>query len=164
MASRTPDLILALHGVLYTSIAIIFLIWVGNALCKLILKASGLTAAMNQRQAAKVDATVASGQPAPAPPLNARAGGVIGAFERLVLVIGILTGSWEVLAAVVALKTVARFKELDERLDAEYFLIGSLFSILWAICVAAAWIAYDKAYGLDITGSITAFVTSFGDD
>ena len=32
-------------------------------------------------------------------------------------------------------ETVARFKELDERLHAEYFLVGSLFSILWAVGV-----------------------------
>lgn len=69
-----------------------------------------------------------------------------------------LTGSWEMVAAVVALKTVARFKELDERLDAEYFLVGSLFSILWAIVVTAAWISFDKACGVDASRHVTGFV------
>ena len=46
----------------------------------------------------------------------------------------------------VALKRVARFKDLDERLNAECFLVGSLFSILCAVFVALAWRAYDAAW------------------
>lgn len=50
----------------------------------------------------------------------------------------------------IALKTVARFKELDDRLPAEYFLIGSLFSIFWAMLITGAWLGYDRAYGIDL--------------
>ncbi|MGF0536877.1 hypothetical protein ACQQ2Q_02705 [Agrobacterium sp. ES01] len=50
----------------------------------------------------------------------------------------------------IALKTVARFKEMDERDFAEYFLVGSLFSILWTMFVTSAWLAYDHKLGSDL--------------
>jgi hypothetical protein len=86
-----------------------------------------------------------------------RAGRVIGALERLVLSLGILTHSWEVLAAVVALKTVARFKELDDRKFAEYFLAGSLFSVLWAVAVTSLWVAYDRHAELGVFTFVATF-------
>lgn len=150
-----PD---GLHGFLYTAAALITLVWVGNGVCKLILKLTGLSAAMQRRKLAADAAAQAQANPVQINAFDARVGGAIGAFERLILAIGILAGSWEVLAAVVALKTVARFKELDERLDAEYFLVGSLFSILWAVLVTGAWAAYDKAWGLDIGGHLATFL------
>ncbi|CAN7421066.1 hypothetical protein LJR225_002714 [Phenylobacterium sp. LjRoot225] len=150
-----------LHGAAYTLVALLLLIWGGNLLCKLLLKSCGLTAAMTRRRLAAEAQAAARGQTPPPPAFDPKVGGVIGAFERLILAAGMLSGSWEVFAAVVALKTVARFKELDERLDAEYFLVGSLFSILWTIAVTTAWIAYDKTCGLDLSAHISAFVTSF---
>jgi hypothetical protein len=83
-------------------------------------------------------------------PTAQRAGWVIGTLERLVLSIGILSHSWEVLAAVIALKTVARFKELDDQNFAEYFLAGSLFSILWAVTITTAWVTYDRTLGIGL--------------
>jgi hypothetical protein len=70
-----------------------------------------------------------------------------------------LTHSWEVLAAVIALKTVARFKELDDRKFAEYFLAGSLFSILWAVVVTSLWLAYDRYAGLGVLDLVSTFAT-----
>ena len=113
----------------------------------------------SRRQALEAHAQ-ATDQTPPPNAFNAKAGGVIGAFERMILAAGVLTGSWEMVAAVVALKTVARFKELDERLDAEYFLVGSLFSILWAIVVTAAWISFDQACGIGVSEHISGFVRS----
>ena len=52
-------------------------------------------------------------------------------------------------AFVIALKTVARIKEMDQRVFAEYFLVGSLFSLLWTIAVVGAWQAYDHQLGAD---------------
>jgi len=85
-----------------------------------------------------------------------KAGRVIGSLERILIVIGVLTVRWEVLAGVVALKTVARYKELDTQLNAEYFLIGSLASILWAILVAALFLYFDAQFGFDLVANIRA--------
>jgi hypothetical protein len=66
---------------------------------------------------------------------------VIGILERLLIFLGLVASSWEILAGVVALKTVARYSDLDKQDKAEYFLIGSLASILWAVVVSAPQLA-----------------------
>lgn len=63
--------------------------------------------------------------------------------------------SWEILVAVVALKTVARYKELDDQINAEYFLIGSMASILFAVIMALALIGYDHYLGFDLFLSVS---------
>lgn len=82
--------------------------------------------------------------------ITLRAGRVIGVLERLLIFLGLVASSWEILAGVVALKTVARYGELDKQDKAEYFLIGSLASILWAVAATAliAWFDRDFAFGL----------------
>lgn len=68
------------------------------------------------------------------------------------------------MAGVVALKTVARVKELDERLDAEYFLVGSLFSILWVIAITIAWVIYDTTCGHGLSGVLVQTIAAFRGD
>lgn len=66
-----------------------------------------------------------------------RAGLWIGICERLILMLAIASGS-EVFAAVgfaLAAKSVFRFRELDKRSKAEYYLLGSLMSISIAVVV-----------------------------
>ena len=82
---------------------------------------------------------------------------MIGHLERLAIAGGLVVGAWEVLVAVVALKSVARFKDLEEKLNAEYFLVGSLFSVLWAVLVTLAWRAYDARLGLDLAARLAGF-------
>lgn len=79
-----------------------------------------------------------------------KAGRVIGALERLLIVAGLVLGKWEVLVAVITLKTVARFPELEKQIRAEYFLIGSLASVLWALLSAVALLLYDQRLGFGI--------------
>ena len=79
-------------------------------------------------------------------------------IDSLILAVGIVAQSWEILAAVIALKTVARFKNMDEREFAEYFLVGSLFSILWALLVTSAWLAYDHRLGIDLSRKAVALL------
>ena len=117
----------------YTIAGYFLLTWFGNVLRRLIFNLTGLK-----------DATASDGEPAH------NAGRWIGTLERIILAIGVVLQRWEILAAVIALKTVSRFKDLDERDFAEYFLVGSLFSILWAILVASAWQAYDHSVGIDL--------------
>ncbi len=76
-----------------------------------------------------------------------RSGWIIGYLERALILVGVLFGSWEVIAAVIALKTVSRYKELDDQIPAEYFLVGSLASLAWAVAVAVGLIAVDGAGG-----------------
>jgi hypothetical protein len=126
---------------IYTAAALVMLTYVGNVICRQIFKVTGLTAATAQL---------------PAP--DYRAGRVIGILERLILAAGILLHSWEILAAVIALKTVARFQKMDQREFAEYFLVGSMFSILWTLVVTAAWSAYDHRFGIDLRETVSALL------
>jgi hypothetical protein len=131
-----------LHATLYTSIAILLLTWGGNVICRAIFNLTGLK-----------DAT------ADEEPPGHVAGRVIGTLERLILALGILMNSWEILAAVIALKTVARFQQLDKREFAEYFLVGSLFSVFWSIIISSAWLAYDNQLGIDLHQKMVALIS-----
>lgn len=61
------------------------------------------------------------------------AGRVIGILERLLAVTLVLTNQWGALGLVLAAKSIARFKDLEERLSAEYYLVGTLASLLVAV-------------------------------
>lgn len=102
----------------------------GNEVCRLVLNLS----------AAKVPPE-AGGQ------VTLRAGRSIGVLERLLVCLGLVAGSWEILAAVIALKTVARYAKLDDQNNAEYFLIGSLASLLWAAVATLMIVAFDRIWG-----------------
>jgi hypothetical protein len=86
----------------------------------------------------------ASGSPPPstltvgqAPP--ARVGATIGILERLLIVTFVLTGSQAAIGFVVAAKTLARFRQLDDRNFAEYYLLGTLASV--AVALASGLLA-----------------------
>ena len=63
----------------------------------------------------------------------ARIGATIGALERLLIVAFMLTGAEAAVGFVIAAKTIARFKQLDDRGFAEYYLLGTLASVSVAI-------------------------------
>jgi hypothetical protein len=86
--------------------------------------------------------------------ITLRAGRVIGVLERMLIFVGLTANSWEILAGVVALKTVARYSKLDEQNKAEYFLIGSLASILWAVLVTLAAALYDRHLGFGVLSGL----------
>ena len=66
-------------------------------------------------------------------------GRLIGNLERIVLTIVVAAGSYAALAFLVAAKGVVRSDEFDKNKDfAEYFLIGSLASVLVALCAGIA--------------------------
>jgi hypothetical protein len=81
-------------------------------------------------------ATAHSGHPA-APP--ARVGEAIGVLERLLIVAFVLTGTNEAIGLVIAAKTLARFRQLDDRDFAEYYLLGTLASV--SVAVVSGFIA-----------------------
>lgn len=74
-------------------------------------------------------------------------GKMIGSLERLLILIAIIIQEWSLIGIVVALKTIARYKELDDQDKSEYFLIGSLFSLLWAVSVSVLVLFIIKVTG-----------------
>lgn len=73
-------------------------------------------------------------------------GRVIGALERLVVFFFILKGAYSALGFLIAAKGMTRFKQLDNRDFAEYFLIGTLLSIILAGLAALATQCLVKAW------------------
>jgi Protein of unknown function (DUF3307) len=67
---------------------------------------------------------------------SARVGSTIGILERVLIVVFVLTGTDVAIGFVVAAKTLARFRLLDDRDFAEYYLLGTLASVAVAIVSA----------------------------
>jgi hypothetical protein len=67
---------------------------------------------------------------------TARVGATIGILERILVVVFVLTGTEAAIGFVVAAKTLARFRLLDDRDFAEYYLLGTLASVAVAIVTA----------------------------
>jgi hypothetical protein len=71
-------------------------------------------------------------------PPPARVGATIGVLERLLIVTFVLAGAEAAVGFVIAAKTIARFRQLDDRDFAEYYLLGTLASVSVAIVTAIA--------------------------
>ena len=61
-------------------------------------------------------------------PLRSR-GKLIGYLERLLVILLTAAGAYQSIAFIIAAKSIARFKQLNDRNWAEYFLLGTLSSI-----------------------------------
>ncbi|CAN5561370.1 DUF3307 domain-containing protein [soil metagenome] len=66
-------------------------------------------------------------------PSAARVGATIGILERLLICALVLGGAVSTIGLVIAAKTLARFKQLDDREFAEYYLLGTLASVTVAV-------------------------------
>lgn len=64
---------------------------------------------------------------------NAKTGMVIGVFERAIVLTLYITGGITSIGFIIAAKSLARFKEFENKDFAEYYLIGTLASVLIAI-------------------------------
>ncbi|MDI6757192.1 MAG: hypothetical protein QME32_04130 [Endomicrobiia bacterium] len=62
-----------------------------------------------------------------------RAGMVIGVLERFIILTFVLIGRYEAIAFVFAAKSIARFEELKDRKFSEYYLVGTLSSVSFAM-------------------------------
>ena len=83
-----------------------------------------------------------SAEPPPAHSASAppgRVGEAIGILERLLIVTFVLVGAEAAIGLVIAAKTLARFKQLDDRDFAEYYLLGTLASV--AVAAISAFVA-----------------------
>lgn len=65
-------------------------------------------------------------------------GRTIGVLERTITLILILLGQWAAIVLLLAAKSIARFEELKKRRFAEYYLVGTLSSLLVAILTGLA--------------------------
>jgi hypothetical protein len=73
------------------------------------------------------------GRSDPQDPANALRGGLwIGLLERVAVSAAVLMGQYTILAAVVAIKGLGRFKELSSPENSERFVVGTLASMVWA--------------------------------
>jgi len=72
------------------------------------------------------------------PKSNTGSGRYIGMLERALMVTLILTDSLPSIAFVIAAKSLARFKQLEDAAFAEYYLVGTMSSTLLAIVVGLA--------------------------
>jgi hypothetical protein len=88
----------------------------------------GPSAVMGGPSGAASDRSAHEGHASPA-----RIGATIGVLERLLIVVFVVTGSTAAIGFVVAAKTLARFKQLDYRDFAEYYLLGTLASVSVAL-------------------------------
>jgi hypothetical protein len=103
--------------------------------------AAGGEGSLVRASVVEVEAPVA---PRPSVASPARVGATIGVLERLLIVTFVLTNATAAVGFVVAAKTIARFKQLDDRQFAEYYLLGTLASVsvaLGSALVAAAALA-----------------------
>lgn len=66
-----------------------------------------------------------------------RMGRMIGILERMLVLSLVLLAQWQAIGWIFAGKTVARFRELDNRAFSEYYLIGTLSSLLFATATGA---------------------------
>ncbi|MFK7742727.1 MAG: DUF3307 domain-containing protein [Planctomycetota bacterium] len=69
---------------------------------------------------------------------TARMGHTIGVLERALGLSLVLLGAWAGLAGIIAAKSIARFKDLEDRPFGEYFLVGTLTSLLVTVAIGAA--------------------------
>ncbi|QWB96172.1 hypothetical protein KHQ89_01635 [Mycoplasmatota bacterium] len=69
-----------------------------------------------------------------------KSGALIGSMERIVMMILLIAGQWIGLTIIVAAKSIARFKQLDDKGFSEYYLIGTLYSIIFVIITYYAFV------------------------
>jgi hypothetical protein len=63
------------------------------------------------------------------------AGGLIGIMERFLIILFLMTGNIATIGFVIAAKSVARFSKLSETQFGEYFLLGTLYSVLYTLVI-----------------------------
>ena len=66
------------------------------------------------------------------------AGMVVGIVERVMVLTFVLVNQYTAITVIFAAKSIARFNELKDRKMAEYYLIGTLVSITFALLVGIA--------------------------
>ncbi|WBU38863.1 hypothetical protein [Homoserinibacter sp. YIM 151385] len=76
-----------------------------------------------------------------------RGGAAVGYLERTAIVAAVVLGRLEIAAAVIAIKGLGRFSDLESAEARERFIIGTLASMLWAGACAGLAIAPSGLLG-----------------
>lgn len=71
--------------------------------------------------------------------IDMKAGKIIGVLERLLIFSLIISNNYTVIAIVIAAKTAVRFKNLENQRFSEYYLIGTLSSVIVALLMGGIW-------------------------
>lgn len=90
------------------------------------------------RYPALVPRAEASQGPGVSGPDEYEMGRTIGVLERALVYVLVLAGQWGALGLVIAAKSIARFPELKNQRFADYYLLGTLASILTALLTGLA--------------------------
>ncbi len=90
------------------------------------------------RYPALLPRTAAADGPGVSGPDEYEMGRTIGILERALVYVLVLAGQWGALGLVIAAKSIARFPELKNQRFADYYLLGTLASILTALLTGLA--------------------------
>lgn len=125
--------------ILLGAILVICLIWVSGQLIKVIMKTLQLrpfeeNLSNTATQMPQPSETIT---PAPLGRKEPQTGLYIGWVERALIGIFMVMAIHTSLALLATLKTLARFKQLENRANAEYFILGTLLSILLGVSFGA---------------------------
>ncbi|KJS22553.1 MAG: hypothetical protein VR72_05850 [Clostridiaceae bacterium BRH_c20a] len=74
---------------------------------------------------------------------EARVGKYIGILERTILFIVLINGKMEAVGFIIAAKSFTRFKQLEKKEFAEYYLIGTLLSVTFALISYVIYSSYE---------------------
>jgi hypothetical protein len=69
------------------------------------------------------------------PRQNKNIGRYIGMLERILIIILVVNQALTSITILVAIKSITRFRQFEDKRFAEYYLIGTLFSIVIAVCL-----------------------------
>ncbi len=77
-------------------------------------------------------------------------GAMVGYLERILVFALLTAGEWSAVGLVFAAKSIARFRELENKEFSDYYLIGTLASVLVAVATAgiASWARAALGVGL----------------
>jgi|GEM_PF-1416340 len=77
--------------------------------------------------------------------LNVSVGKYIGMMERLLILVGLFLGNYAVIIGVIGIKTWVRHSEFNKRTFSEYYLLGTMLSIVYSI---VTFYALTQIFGL----------------
>ncbi|HOE34863.1 MAG: DUF3307 domain-containing protein [Chloroflexi bacterium] len=115
---------------------VIGLVWVSGHLIKNILSALRLRPFETAKKEGEPAAAKHSAEK-PGAAAEARAGMYIGYLERLLIGVFMVSGIYTGLGLLGTLKTLARFKQLESREITEYFILGTMLSMLLGMLFGA---------------------------
>ncbi len=125
--------------IILAGIVLMHLIWVSGQFIKVIMNTLQLRPFEENTTNLSKQGSQLTENSAPLPSVEKepQTGLYIGWVERALIGILMVMGIYTGLALLATLKTLARFKQLEKRANAEYFILGTLLSILLGVSFGA---------------------------